>query len=102
MTQDQKRAIEELRVQFNENCSSYLEYGSNRICNFHVYKNEENPEDQNITIVMTTIDGLSDDYQPYVKTANVMIDSDGSHFNMSDIFPPSKVVAYVEKLKKIS
>ena len=51
---------------------------------------------------MTTIDGLSDDYQPYVKTANVMIDPDGSHFNMSDIFPPSKVVAYVEKLKKIS
>jgi hypothetical protein len=102
MTNDQKKAIEELRKQFNNNCKLYVEYGSSRICNFKVYMNAENPEDQNITIVVTAIDGVSDNFQPYIKTSNIMIEPDGANFNMSDVFPDSKVVEYVQKLKKIN
>ncbi len=101
MTQAQKIAIEELRRQYNDNCRENIDYGSNRICNFHLYENEA-PEDDNVTIVMTIIDGISDSFQPYIKTVNVMVEPDGTHFNLADLFPPSKVVAYVQKLKKIS
>jgi hypothetical protein len=31
-----------------------------------------------------------------------MVEPDGITFNMSDVFPESKVVEYVQKLKKIS
>jgi hypothetical protein len=102
MTNDQKKTIEELRSQFNNNCKLYVEYGSNRICNFQILFNEENPEDKNITVVVTAIDGVSDNFQPYIKTSNIMVEPDGITFNMSDVFPESKVVEYVQKLKKIS
>ncbi|MBM3417468.1 MAG: hypothetical protein FJY17_00930 [Bacteroidetes bacterium] len=102
MTQDQKKTIEELRVQFSQHCKRFAEYGSDEICNFEVLMNDSNPEDQNITVAVTTIDGISDSFQPYVKILNLMIEPDGTQFNMSDIFPQSKVVAYVQTLKKIS
>lgn len=102
MTPNQKKAIEELRVQFKENCRMYTDYGSDEICNFEVLVNESNPEDENVTVAVTTISGISDNFQPYVKIVNLMVEPDGTQFNMSDVFPQSKVVAYVQSLKKIS
>ena len=102
MTPDQKKAIEELRMQFQENCKMYTDYGSDNICNFEVLVNESNPEDTNITVAVTTISGISDNFQPYIKIVNLMVEPDGTQFNMSDVFPQSKVVAYVQSLKKIS
>lgn len=102
MTPDQKKAIEELRMQFHENCKMYTDYGSNDICNFEILVNESNPEDKNITVAVTTISGISDNFQPYIKIVNLMVEPDGTQFNMSDVFPQSKVVAYVQSLKKIS
>ena len=80
----------------------YTDYGSNDICNFEVLVNESNPEDKNITVAVTTISGISDNFQPYIKIVNLMVEPDGTQFNMSDVFPQSKVVAYVQSLKKIS
>ena len=101
MTIDQSKTIEILRRQFEENCKSYVEFGSERTCSFSIYESTVEGDD-NITTMITTIDGLSDDYQPYIKTANVLIEPDGTHFNLYDIFPASKVVSYVEKLKKLA
>jgi hypothetical protein len=50
---------------------------------------------------MTTITDISDNYQPYIATTNIMIEPDGNAINLADVFPKSQVAAYVEQLKKI-
>lgn len=100
MTTNQKKQLEVYTKEYQENCSSNAQFGSNRICNFNVFKSE-NPEDKNITIVMTTITDISDNYQPYIATTNIMIEPDGNAINLADVFPKSQVAAYVEQLKKI-
>lgn len=101
MTREQKITIETLKKQFRENCESYLEYGSDRTCTFNLYVSEVQGDD-NVTAIITTIDGISDDYEPFVKTANVLIEPDGTHFNLYDLYPPNKVASYVDRLKKIT
>jgi len=100
MTIEQKKQIEVYTKEYHENCSSNTQFGSDRICNFNLYKSN-NPEDENITIVMTTITDISDNYQPYIATINIMIEPDGNAINLADVFPKSQVAAYVDQLKKI-
>ncbi|NBO50174.1 MAG: hypothetical protein EBU80_10735 [Chitinophagia bacterium] len=100
MTIEQQKQVEIYRNEFEESCSSNAVYGSGRLCSFGVFKSE-NEEDQNVTLIITTITGLSDNYQPYVGTNNIMIEPDGNTFNMDDVFPSSQVAGYVSKLKKI-
>ena len=100
MTIEQQQKLEIYKKEFQENCSSNFQYGSDRVCNFHVYESQ-NEEDKNITIVMSTIADISDDYQPFVVTNNIMIEPDGNAFNMNDVFPRSQVAKYVSTLKKI-
>jgi hypothetical protein len=100
MTIEQKKQLEIYRKQYQQNCSQNAEFGSSRICNFHVYETR-NDDDKNITIVMTTITDISDNYQPFIGTTNIMIEPDGNPINLADVFPKSQVSAYVEQLKII-
>jgi hypothetical protein len=100
MTIEQQKKLEVYREEYKRNCTSNVGFGSDRICNFHVY-GSDNPDDQNITIVMTTITDISDNYQPFIATLNIMIEADGNAINLADVFPKSQVASYVEQLKII-
>lgn len=100
MTPQQKQKIEEYRKEFAENCKNFEMWGSDRDCSFTLYVSE-NQEDSNYTMVITTITGLSDDFQTYVETINLMVEPDGNVINLTDVFEQSEVVTYIEKLKKV-
>jgi hypothetical protein len=100
MTTEQKKQIENYREQFEQNCKNYATWGSQRYCRFDLYKSES-LDDPNITIVATTITDISDNYEPYVKTHNLMIEPDGNVINLFDVFDSSQVMSYIEKLKKV-
>lgn len=100
MTTEQQKKIEEYKKEFTENCKQYAPWGSARDCSFSLYKSE-NPEDENYTMVVTSVTGLSDDYQTYVETVNLMVEPDGNVINLTDIYEPSQVVNYVQQLIKI-
>lgn len=100
MTIEQQKQIEKYKQEFAENCKDYAAYGSKRYCKFSLYKSE-NPEDANYTMVITNISGISDDYQPYVETLNLMVEPDGNTLQLTDIYEPSEVVTYIQQLKKI-
>jgi hypothetical protein len=100
MTEQQKIAIEKYRKEFQDNCKSYSAWGSARDCNFKLYKSE-NPEDENYTMVITSITGLSDDFQTYVETINLMVEPDGNVLNLTDVYAQSQVVTYIQQLKLV-
>ncbi len=100
MTIEQKNQLEKYRQEFAQNCKRYAAWGSERDCKFSSFESE-NEEDKNITLVVTTITGLSDDYQTYVETVNLMIEPDGNVINLFDVYEPSQVISYIQQLKKI-
>lgn len=99
MTQAQENTITVLRAQFAETCNKYATYSGDN-CKFELYKSE-NPQDENITIIYTVVNGISDDYQPFYQTINMLVEPDGNAFNIMDFFPTNFVVDYIKKLKKI-
>ena len=100
MTTQQQKQLDTYREEYRMNCSNNVGFGSDRICSFNVYGSKDS-EDENITIVMTTITDISDNYQPFIATLNIMIEPDGNAINLADVFPKSQVAAYVEQLKII-
>lgn len=100
MTTEQNKQIENYREQFNQNCATYASWGSSKYCSFKLLKSES-PDDPNYTIVATTITDISDSYEPFVKTHNLMIEPDGNVINLFDIFDSSQVMSYIEQLKKV-
>lgn len=100
MTREQQEKIIEIREQFNENCRKYASYGSSS-CNFGVYISK-NEQDKNVTVIFTIITGISDSYSPYYETVNILVEPNGSSFNLMDVFPSDDVLGYIEKLEKIN
>lgn len=97
MTEQQKKAIEQYKLDYAANCSKFSKYGGGRDCSFVLLKSQ-NENDPNYTMVVTSVTGLSEDFQPYVETVNLMVEPDGNVINLSDIYNPSQVVGYVENL----
>lgn len=100
MTQSQKLSIDRYRNEFEEKCRIYAAWGSARDCSFRLL-GSDSEEDKNITMLITTITGISDDNQTYVETLNLMVEPDGNVLNLYDVFPMSEVVGYIETLKRI-
>jgi hypothetical protein len=101
VTQKQKEKIELYEKQFEKNIAEYINWGSQQDCRFGIYVSP-NPEDKNITIIMTTITGISDNYQTYKITNNIMIEPNGESCKLTDIYPSDYVFDYLEKLTKIN
>jgi hypothetical protein len=99
MTTEQKNQIQNYRQQYEQNCKTNASWGSAKYCSFKLLKSES-PDDPNITIVATTITDISDNYEPYVKTHNLMIEPDGNAINLFDIFDASQVMSYIQQLKQ--
>ena len=100
MTQKQKEKIDTYKKQFDSNVEQFDNFGSYDVCGFGVYYSE-NEEDKNLTVIMTTVTGISDNYEPYISTSNIMIEPDGNSFNLTDIYNKDEVYGYIKKLKKI-
>lgn len=99
MTSAQSTTVDVLKAQFTQSCDKYATY-SGDVCNFEVYKSE-NDSDENITIIYTTVTGISDDYQPYYEVVNMLVEPDGNAINLMDFYPQNFVVDYIKSLKKI-
>lgn len=100
MTQKQHQKITHYRNQFIENKKRYAANGSESICKFAVFENM-NPDDKNITLVIVSVGGISEDYQPYTAINNLLIEPDGNAIKLTDIYPKEEVLVYIEKLKRI-
>lgn len=101
VTQKQKEKIEMYQKQFEENIAEYENWGSQQDCRFGIYVSEK-PEDKNVTIVMVTITGISDNYQTYKAINNIMVEPSGESCKLTDIYPKEYVLDYIETLKKIN
>lgn len=101
MTEAQKIKLAFYETQFKENLAKYSSWGSDEACSFGIYVSES-PEDKNLTLIITTITGLSDDYQPYTATNNIMVEPNGDSLKLTDIYPKEYVLEYIKKLKKIN
>ena len=100
MTEKQRNKIEIYQERYKENCIEYVGWGSANYCGFSVHKSNIDG-DTNVTIVMTTITGISNTEQPYVETQNILIESDGSDMDLLEVYPENDVVGYLDKLHKI-
>lgn len=100
LTENQIEKIAHYKKQYEGNLEEYDNFGSYDICGFAVYCSE-NPNDKNATIIMTTITGISDDYEPKTTINNIMVEPDGNSFRLTDIYKQEDVFGYIKKLKKI-
>lgn len=101
VTDKQKAVIEKYQAEFEENLRKYDSWGSQQACHFGIYVSQ-NEGDKNVTLIITTISGLSDDYQPYKATNNIMVEPDGNSFRLKDIYPEDYIIEYIKALKKIN
>lgn len=101
VTQKQKEKIEVYQKQFEENIAEYENWGSQQDCRFGIYIST-NAEDKNVTIIMITITGISDNYQTYKAINNIMVEPNGDSCKLTDIYPKEYVLDYIQTLKKIN
>jgi hypothetical protein len=99
MTAQQIETIKKLRQGFKDSCERYAGWGSNE-CHFSIYKCEKE-DDDNITLIISTISGISDSLQPYIETTNLLVEPNGNSLNLLDFFNSDDVLTYIENLKKI-
>jgi len=96
MTELQRIAIVEIFQGFKKNYDTFLGWGSATYCEFNTYIDENNNK---IVCGVTTIDGISDSDQVFVKTENIIVEEDGKYYVLEDLFTKSQVVSYLQKLK---
>ncbi len=102
MTDLQRIVIAELHSEFASNCKNYVSWGSDSYCHFVTYRNEDNPEDKNIVVNVSTISGISDNDQVFVDTNNFLVEADGKKYVLGDLFTSNQVIDYLRKLKKFN
>ena len=98
--------LQELKVdkylrEFNDNVAKFETFGSKEDCYFGMYESP-NPEDKNITLIITSVSGISDNYQTYKVTNNITIEPDGTAVKLTDVYPKEYVMQYIKTLKKIN
>ena len=100
MTRAQQEKIIEIREEYVSNCKEYASYGTSS-CKFGVYRSK-NEEDENITVIFTTVSGLSDFNQPFFQTTNLLVEPNGNSMNLMDVYSNNDVLGYIENLTKIN
>lgn len=99
MTQEQIEKIKKIREDYKDNCEKYSSWGIEN-CSFGIYKSTKEG-DENITLIITTISGLSDSMQAFYETTNILVEPNGNSLNLLDFFGSNDVLGYIESLKKI-
>lgn len=101
MTNEQKKALDELYEYHKTNCYDNQGYGSAEYCQFVAYENKNNERDKNITIVRVEIYDLTQDYIPKTKIINNIIEPNGNVMFLEDFFTETEIVDYLQILTKI-
>lgn len=100
MNEIQKIRVNNLRDEYQKNLNDYINYGSERFCNFEIRKS--NIEDDNsITVVSTLIEDLTDENIPFTKQVFYNILTDGEVITMNFIMPRSSIANYISQTTKI-
>ena len=96
MTELQRLAVLDVFQGYKKNYETYMGWGSHSYCQFNTYYDENS---DNIVCGVTTINGISDNDQVFVKTDNIIIEPDGRQYVLEDLFTETQVVTYLQKLK---
>ena len=101
MTNQQEIALKQIAEGYHLNCKKYSAYDSQNICSMNVYVNEQNADDNNVFVILNSIVGTTDDYQPISELIYNLIEPDGTIYDMITLFPKSELIEYSKKLTKI-
>ena len=101
MTEAQIKTIKYLYEDYKKHLYDNSSYGSERYCQFIVFENNSNKEDNNITIVTVEIYDLSQEGIPKTKTIHKQIDINGSIENLGYIMSNENIIDYLQVCTKI-
>ena len=101
MTEAQIQIIKALYEDYKKHLYDNSSYGSERYCQFIVFVNKANKEDNNITIITVEIYDLSQEGIPKTKTIHKQIDIKGDIKNLDQILTNKKIIEYLEVCTKI-
>ena len=101
MTEAQIKTIKSLYEDYKKHLYDNSSYGSERYCQFIVFENNSNKEDNNITIVTVEIYDLSQEGIPKTKTIHKQIDINGSIENLGYIMSNKDIIDYLQVCTKI-
>ena len=101
MTEAQIQIIKALYEDYKKHLYDNSSYGSERYCQFIVFENNANKEDNNITIVTVEIYDLSQEGIPKTKTIHKQIDINGSIENLGYIMSNKDIIDYLQVCTKI-
>ena len=101
MTEAQIQTLKALYEDYKKHLYDNSSYGSERYCQFIIFENNVNKEDNNITIVTVEIYDLSQEGIPKTKTIHKQIDINGDIENLSYIMSNNKIIDYLQVCTKI-
>jgi len=101
MTEQQTQTLKGLYEDYKKHLYDNSSYGSERYCQFIVFENNANKEDNKITIVTVEIYDLSQEGIPKTKTIHKQIDINGGIENLSYIMSNKDIIDYLQVCSKI-
>jgi hypothetical protein len=101
MTEEQTQTLKALYEDYKKHLYDNSSYGSERYCQFIVFENNANKEDNNITIVTVEIYDLSQEGIPKTETIHKQIDINGDIKDLDQILTNKKIIEYLEVCTKI-
>jgi hypothetical protein len=101
MTEEQTQTLKALYEDYKKHLYDNSSYGSERYCQFIVFENNVNKEDNNITIVTVEIYDLSQEGIPKTKTVHKQIVINGDIENLGYIMSNKDIIDYLQVCTKI-
>ena len=101
MTEAQIQTIRSLYEDYKKHLYDNSSYGSERYCQFIVFENNANKDDNNITIVTVEIYDLSQEGIPKTETTHKQIDIKGEIQNLAYIMSNKDIIDYLQVCTKI-
>jgi len=101
MTEAQIQTIKTLYEDYKKHLYDNSSYGSEHYCQFIVFENNVNKEDNDITIVTVVIYDLSQEGIPKTETIHKQIDINGDIKDLDQILTNKKIIEYLEVCTKI-
>jgi hypothetical protein len=101
MTEAQIQTIKALYEDYKKHLYDNSSYGSERYCQFIVFVNNANKEDNNVTIVTVEIYDLSQEGIPKTKTIHKQIDINCDIENLGYTMSNKNIIDYLQVCTKI-
>jgi hypothetical protein len=102
MTIKQKEKVDILFKEHQERCAMYSGIGNQDDCSFDIFVNNSNENDKNVTIYLSFVSGLSDDFQPFYDVMDILVEESGDTIELSKVLSPMEKKDYLSSLTKIN